>query len=216
MVYRPSPYDQKAAFKDQQRRIRRASRQAPINNASVTSGTGVRITIPAGMRLEDVATMVANLLVVNASDSSLRTPGHVQGGYLKSDGDITSDGITRAYGGVMAEVDGQMQQLGPQIGATKSLAGDAKQVADAAYDLAGSKPTKAYVDAGDSAAMEKAQEALDAAGGDPKPGATLQTPNLISPKITGITAGGQDSTWVPLLVNKSTGALRSYGSGPIG
>lgn len=49
-----------------------------------------------------------------------------------------------------------------------------------------------------------------------KTNGNLQTPNLTSPKIIGITAGAQDSTWVPLLVNKSTGALRSYGSGPIG
>lgn len=51
---------------------------------------------------------------------------------------------------------------------------------------------------------------------DIKTGATpLQSPTLVTPKLSGITAGAQDSTWVPLLINKSTGALRAYGD-PIG
>lgn len=51
---------------------------------------------------------------------------------------------------------------------------------------------------------------------DIKTGVTpLQSPTLVTPKLSGITAGAQDSTWVPLLINKSTGALRAYGD-PIG
>ena len=37
---------------------------------------------------------------------------------------------------------------------------------------------------------------------------SMQSPTMVSPKITGITSQAQGGQWVPLLINKSTGALR--------
>lgn len=44
----------------------------------------------------------------------------------------------------------------------------------------------------------------------------LQSPNLVAPKMTGLTTGSPGDGWVQLLINTSTGQLRMYAGGPIG
>lgn len=153
------------AIRELQRQVRDLQRANPLNFSSVTGGTGIGIRTPLGVHIESGGSFAADQLRIDrAVGGSLRTPGNVEAGYLKSTGDTNTDGIVRGYGGVMAPIDGAMQQLGPRVGAATSAASAAQSRADSAYDLANSKPTKAYVDAGDAGADSKAGEALLKAG----------------------------------------------------
>lgn len=193
-----------------EQRVRMLETAAPINHAAITRGTGLGVHIERGVHVEGGGSFSADQLEIDRSNGgSLRTPGDLEGGYVKSSGDVNADGTVRGYDGVMAPIDGQMQSLGPRVGQAQSAAEAAQSTANTANTRAGNAQSRA--DAAHSLAST-AKSAADSAQGTAdgiKNGTTpLQSPNMIAPKITGITSGSPGGQWAVLMVNTSTGVIR--------
>lgn len=168
--------------------------------------------------------------VRDANDNVLAHFGHAAGkaGFLVPNGSGWQTiqehvaASTAALGARVTTAEGRLDTHASRLGAVEGRAttlegradSHATRIGAAENDIDSLESTKVGVSTHNALAGRVGAAENDIAG--IKTNGNLQTPNLTSPKIIGITAGAQDSNWVPLLVNKSTGALRSYGSGPVG
>lgn len=199
-------------IRDLERRVRDLERANPLNFASVTGGTGIGIRSPLGVHIESGGSLAADQLRIDrAVGGSVRTPGNVEAGYLKSAGDVNADGTVRGYAGVMAPVDGSMQSLGPKVGAATSAAAAAQSRADSAYDLANGKPTKAYVDAGDAGKVAQGDfDTLSSQVGELKADVVaIYSPsfNIKNPLVTSVGTKTLGGTVKSLVIDTATGRL---------
>lgn len=131
---------------------------------------------------------------------------------ILSGGGITAEGVVHGRQGVRTPWGSGTALVKDVMEDVDRKAGEAQRAADSAAGAAGrAQSTADQAKSTADQAKSTADQALEAATGE-SDGQTLKNANLISPKITGLTAGGQDSDWVPMLINKNTGALRAYGA----
>lgn len=213
-----NPADLRAELVDLKRRIRELETAAVLHNASITSGPGVLVKVASGVTFDGTGSAVAGAASLDAAsggsvgaggtrirdDGSLWNAGNALQVASNTDfaGNVTAQGAVRGHLGVIAPLNGAMSQLGPAIESAQSTASSAASAASAAQSTANSAQSAA------NAAQSTANNAKSTADGIKAGTVPLQSPNLIAPKVTGLTSGTTGGEWSVLLVNTSTGVLR--------
>lgn len=159
-------------------RVEKLERQNLLLHAAIDSQPGLAVKVPEGIDVKpggSVAVEGADGLDVKSGGSiKIGTAGkigqsgdkigldgavHVKGG-VNTDGGVVSEGIVQGREGLRTP-------WGSGTGLVKDIMEGIKSTADTALANADSKPTKAYVDAGDSASMGRANDAYSLADSKP-------------------------------------------------
>ncbi|WP_347757316.1 hypothetical protein [Agrococcus sp. ProA11] len=111
-------------------RVRMLETASPLNNASISHGSGIAVRIPAGVHIEDAGSVTAGAASMSAANGGRVGAGSTYirpEGIWDADGTVkfltnvtgianaTFDGVTRGKLGVEAPIDGVMTSLGPAV-----------------------------------------------------------------------------------------------------